>query len=335
LRVEKGRSMRGLINRFPEFLADAISIGERVGLAPASAKINNIVISGLGGSGIGGTIISQLIAHEAKVPVTVNKTYGIPEFVNENTLLIGCSYSGNTEETLDAIDAAKAKGAQIACITSGGKLAEWAVRNDWNCIVVPGGNPPRAMVAYALTELFFLMMHYQVISNNYISELKAASNLLNDQRESLEKQGKELANQLNGKRIVAYADQTFAGVAERFRQQVNENAKQLCWHHALPEMNHNELVGWAGGDKEIGVLIFRNDSDHDRTKLRMDLSKGIYLKYTPTVIEVNSKGSSNIERAYFHILLGDWISIHLAELNGIDPIEIKVIDYLKSELGKV
>jgi len=327
--------MRGLINRFPEFLADAISIGENAGLTPATKQINNIVISGLGGSGIGGTIIAQLIAHEAKVPVTVNKTYGIPEFVNENTLLIGCSYSGNTEETLDAIEAAKEKGAQIACITSGGKLAEWAVRNNWNCIVVPGGNPPRAMVAYALTELFFIMMHYQVISADYVSDLKAAAALVTENREALESQGKELARQLNGKRIVAYADQTFAGVAERFRQQVNENAKQLCWHHALPEMNHNELVGWAGGDKSIGVLILRNDSDHSRTKLRMDLSKDIYLKYTQTVIEVNSKGSSNVERAFFHILLGDWISIHLAELNDIDPIEIKVIDFLKSELGKV
>ncbi|MBL4702886.1 MAG: hypothetical protein JKY54_00050, partial [Flavobacteriales bacterium] len=170
---------------------------------------------------------------------------------------------------------------------------------------------------------------------DYLSQLESAANLVSSKRGELEEQGKKLASELNGKRIVIYADQTFAGVAERFRQQINENAKQLCWHHALPEMNHNELVGWAGGDDAIGVFILRNTSDHKRTKVRMDLTRNIYKNYTNTVIEVNSTGNSNVERAYYHILLGDWISIHLAELNDVDPIEIKVIEYLKSELGKI
>lgn len=327
--------MRGLIDRFPEFLEDAISIGKQAHLTAGKGNIHNIVISGLGGSGIGGTIISLLVAHESKVPIVVNKTYGIPNFVDENTLLIACSYSGNTEETLDAVEAAKQKGAEIACVTSGGRLARLASDNNWNCIVVPGGNPPRSMLAYSLTQLFFLLNHYDIIGTSYLKEIEEAQKLLLNERTALEELGLDITKQLNGKRIVAYADQTFAGVAERFRQQINENSKQLCWHHVLPEMNHNELVGWGGGDATIGVLVFRNESDHARTKVRMDLSRGIWNSYTDTVIEVVSKGNSNVERAFYHILLGDWISIHMAEINNVDPIEIKVIDYLKSELGKI
>ncbi len=323
------------MNKFPEFLADAVNIGQSVALAKSDTEIHNVCISGLGGSGIGGTIISQLVANEAQLPITVNKTYGIPAYVGKNTLFIACSYSGNTEETLDAVEAAHGRGAHIACITSGGKLARLASDNNWNCIVVPGGNPPRSMLAYSLTQLFFLFRHYGITRNDHISNLIAASELLLEHRDELETNALEMARELNGKRIVAYADQPFSGVAERFRQQVNENSKQLCWHHALPEMNHNELVGWGGGDNSIAVVLFRNESDHPRTKVRMDLSRGIWDRYTDTILEASSIGDSNVERAFYLILLGDWISLHLAELNNVDPIEIKVIDYLKSELGKI
>lgn len=327
--------MKLLIDRFPEFLSDAISIGEGAQLSPLTKKINNIVITGLGGSGIGGTIISQLVAHELNVPVVIHKNYGIPNFVDHNTLLIGCSYSGNTEETLNAIDAAKSKGAQIACITSGGQLETLAKDNQWNCILVPGGNPPRAMLAYSLTQLFFLFVHYGLINSNYLSQIKTAQKLLLAEKESIINLAKTIVTKINGKRIVAYGDSVFAGVIERFRQQLNENSKQLAWHHALPEMNHNELVGWGGGDDSIAVLIFRSDFDNPRTKIRMDLSQKIFKNYTPTVLELNAKGANHIEQAFYHILLGDWISILLAESNDVDPIEIKVIEYLKSELAKV
>ncbi|MDC3337726.1 bifunctional phosphoglucose/phosphomannose isomerase [Flavobacteriales bacterium] len=327
--------MKLLIDRFPEFLSDAISIGEGAQLSPLTKKINNIVITGLGGSGIGGTIISQLVAHELNVPVVIHKNYGIPNFVDHNTLLIGCSYSGNTEETLNAIDAAKSKGAQIACITSGGQLEALAKDNQWNCILVPGGNPPRAMLAYSLTQLFFLFVHYGLINSNYLSQIKTAQKLLLAEKGSIINLAKTIVTKINGKRIVAYGDSVFAGVIERFRQQLNENSKQLAWHHALPEMNHNELVGWGGGDDSIAVLIFRSDFDNPRTKIRMDLSQKIFKNYTPTVLELNAKGANHIEQAFYHILLGDWISILLAESNDVDPIEIKVIEYLKSELAKV
>ena len=132
-----------------------------------------------------------------------------------------------------------------------------------------------------------------------------------------------------------YSDNAISGVSERFRQQLNENSKQLAWHHALPEMNHNELVGWGGGDNTIGVVLLRSSFDNPRTMIRMDLSKKIFGHHTQTIVELCALGESPTEQVFYLVLLGDWISLILAELNGVDPIEIEVIDFLKSELGKV
>jgi glucose/mannose-6-phosphate isomerase len=327
--------MRSLIEQFPEFLADAIEIGKKADLVNSTTTIDNVVITGLGGSGIGGTIIAQLVASEMHVPIVVHKNYGIPNFVGPTTLLIGCSYSGNTEETLDAIHSAREKGAQIACITSGGQLSQLALENGWNCIRVPGGNPPRSMFAYSLTQLFFLFIHYRLIGTEHLLGLQAAQDLLRKDRGQIQALAVSLAQQLNGKRIVVYSDNAFSGVTERFRQQLNENSKQLAWHQALPEMNHNELVGWGGGDSTIGVVLFRSSFDNPRTMIRMDLSKKVFSRHTQTIVELYAKGESQTEHAFYLVLLGDWISLILAELNGVDPIEIEVIDFLKSELGRV
>jgi len=327
--------MRSLIEQFPEFLADAIEIGKQAELVSSTTNIDSVVIIGLGGSGIGGTIISQLVASEIRVPVVVHKDYGLPNFVGPTTLLIGCSYSGNTEETLDAIRSARKKGAQIACITSGGQLSQLANENAWNCIRLPSGNPPRAMFAYSLTQLFFLLMHYRLIGTKHLLGLQAAQSLLQKSREQIQSLANSVAKQLNGKRIVVYSDNAISGVSERFRQQLNENSKQLAWHHALPEMNHNELVGWGGGDSTIGVVLLRSSFDNPRTMIRMDLSKKIFGHHTQTIVELCALGESPTEQVFYLVLLGDWISLILAELNGVDPIEIEVIDFLKSELGKV
>jgi len=124
-------------------------------------------------------------------------------------------------------------------------------------------------------------------------------------------------------------------VAVRLRQQLNENSKILCWHHVVPEMNHNELVGWRKENNDLAVIYLRNDDDYQRNQVRININKEIISSYTNTIIEIDSKGASLIERAIYLVHLSDWISFHLATLRGVDPVEIKVIDYLKGELGKV
>ena len=146
---------------------------------------------------------------------------------------------------------------------------------------------------------------------------------------------KEVANQLHGKIPIIYTTDRMESVAVRLRQQINENSKMLCWHHVIPEMNHNELVGWRIKDDKLAVLYMRNNDDFKRNQVRIDINKEIISKYSSNIIEVHSKGSSLVERAMYFVHLGDWISWYLSEMRGVDAIEVDVIDYLKSELSKV
>lgn len=146
---------------------------------------------------------------------------------------------------------------------------------------------------------------------------------------------KKTAKSLFEKTTVAYSEASLEGVITRFRQQINENSKSLGWEHVFPEMNHNELVGWAGGKEEYAVLIFRSSFEHSRTSVRINISKEIFKKYTSTVLEFDAKGDTFLSQTFYHILLGDWISVYLAELHKVDDVEVKVIDFLKAELAKI
>jgi len=327
--------MYTLIDGFADQLKDAISIGQNAELKSSDKTITSVVITGLGGSGIGGKIVSQLVANEAKVPFSLYNNYDLPAHVGPNTLVIASSYSGNTEETLGALEDALSKGAEVACITSGGRVLEICKEHNLNHIVIPGGNPPRTMLAYSLTQQFYLLSNYGIISNDFETGLNAALNRLSSEKDEIKSAANELAGKLLGKRVVIYSEAEYEGVGVRFRQQLNENSKELCWHHVFPEMNHNELVGWGGGSDVISVVLFRNKDDNDRTQVRMDLSKGIWNRHTPHINEVWSKGDSMIEKSFYLILLGDWVSYYLAEKKGVDPVEIEVINFLKGELSKI
>jgi len=327
--------MKRLVSIFTTQLKEALIIGAEAQLNPNKKEIQNVLITGLGGSGIGGKIVSQLVADECNVPIVINNTYDIPSFVNEKTLVIVSTFSGNTEETLFAMKAAQAKGAEIAIITSGGEALEIAKANNYNHIILPPGDSPRAMFSYSFTQQFYLLNHYGLISGEFVADIEASINLLDTENDAIKSEAATIAKQLEGKTTVIYAEAKYEGVATRFRQQLNENAKVLCWHHVFPEMNHNELVGWAGGSDNLAVVVFRNDDDFDRTQVRMEISKEVFKKHTTTYIEVNSKGESAIEKALYLILLGDWISVDLAALLDVDDIEVNIISHLKGELAKL
>jgi len=327
--------MKTLISNFSKQLDEAINIGKNAQLSSPENKISNVLISGLGGSGIGGSIISQLVEKEATVPINVNKDYFIPEYVNQSTLVIICSYSGNTEETLSAMKLSCKKNANIVCITSGGEVLDIAKEQNLNHIIIPGGMPPRACLGYSLTQLFYVLNHFRIIGNSFEGDLEASIKLLENEKDNILEEARSIATKLFNKTPIIYSTTSTEGVAVRFRQQLNENAKMLCWHHVFPEMNHNELVGWRTQNKELAVVIFRNETDYDRVQKRIEICKEIFTKYTSTIIEVHSKGNSPLEKALYLIHLGDWISWFLSELNKLDAMEIDVINHLKSELAKV
>ena len=327
--------MNDYINDFTNHLTDAISIANNTTLIPCNKEIRNVLICGLGGSGIGGTIVADIVSPKVNIPIAATKDYSIPNFVNEHTLVIANSYSGNTEETLFALEKCQAKGAEIAVITSGGKLKTIAEENNYTKIIIPGNQPPRAMFGYAFTELFFMLNHYNLIDDSFKSDFEKAIALLDTEKSDIQKQAMDLAKKIYKQTPVIYVANGFEGVAVRFRQQINENSKMLCWHHVVPEMNHNELLGWRTNVDDLAVVYFRNKCDYERNQIRMDINKKVISKYTDNISEIWSKGDSVIENSLYHINLGDWVSWYLSEMNNVDAIEIDVINFLKGELGKI
>ncbi len=325
--------MKDLVQNFTQQLKEAKTIAEKAVVSNEST-IHNILITGLGGSGIGGTIISELISDSCKVPVLINKDYFLPAFVDKHTLVVISSYSGNTEETISVLDKAIACGAQIVCVTSGGKVFESAKQHHFDFIQIPGGMPPRSCIGYCLVQLIKILVVKGFADAKLFSDLDATIGLLEKENDNIKSEAGKVATKLLHKIPVLYSLGVCEGVVFRFRQQINENSKMLCWHHTFPEMNHNELVGWTTKNENLCVVTFHTSFDFDRTKKRYEVCKPIFEKYSSGVIDIFAKGNSKLEQFFYLINIGDWISCYLADLKGIDPVEVNVIDYLKGELAK-
>ncbi|NND93759.1 MAG: bifunctional phosphoglucose/phosphomannose isomerase [Flavobacteriales bacterium] len=328
------KDMTGYVKDYTTHLRTAVEIGKSAEFNVPEKEYHNIVVTGLGGSGIGGTIVSQLVQDQLKVPMLVNNDYKLPAYVGKNSLVIVSSYSGNTEETLSAMDIAMERGAEIACITAGGKVLARANEKGYNYIKIPTGIPPRGSFGLNSPQVLYVLHKYGFIDGTFEKELLDAATSLDNNSSAIQEEAKGIAKGIHGTVPIIYSDAAYQGVSIRLRQQINENAKMLCWHHVFPEMNHNELVGWAGGDERFSVIMMRTEGDHIRTQMRMNLSKAIFKQHTEKVFEIYAKGDTVIERSYYLIHVGDWISVILADIVGADAIEVDVIDYLKGELAK-
>lgn len=327
--------MDKLIAQFPKHISDAIDIAKNSALKiNDSTSFENVVVCGMGGSGIGGRLVAQWFSDTAKTPIISVQSYDLPNFVNEKTLVIGSSYSGNTEETISAIHQAHKKNATIAGVCSGGELYKFCKENNYDCIKVPGGNPPRSMLAFSVIQLVHILSKAGVIKSDALKEIDHCRHLLNTELLPIKQEAKKLAEFVHNKQCIIYTNTNLEAVAIRARQQFNENSKILCWHHVFPEMNHNELVGWGGGHDGLAPVYLISSFLSERNALRANLSMEIMSKKTPHLLKINGKGNSLIEESFYFIHIVDWASIYLAELNGVDPIEIKVIEYLKDTLSK-
>ena len=326
--------MQTLVEGFPGQLEEALRIGKSAVLSEAAHPIRNVLISGLGGSGIGGTIVSEFAFDASPVPVSVTKGYFIPAFVDQHSLVIISSYSGNTEETLACMEQAIAKKAHIVCITSGGKVAELAKQYKLDHILIPGGMPPRSCLGFSLVQLVIIFAKHKLLPASSVTAMENSVTLLKNEQTFIRSQAETLAKNLHGRTPVIYCTTNYEGIAIRFRQQLNENAKVLCWHHVIPEMNHNELVGWAGGNEEISVVLFSDPDEYERNNYRIAINKDIITRFTPHFTDIIAKGKSQIEKSIYLIHLGDWASVYLANLRGVDAIEVNVINFLKGELSK-
>ena len=326
--------MKELIEAFPDNIKEAINIAESTSLKKPVSAIHNIVMCGLGGSGIGAKMVANWLQDEMKVPVSLVNDYTLPAFVDKHTLVIGSSYSGNTEETTIAIEEAQSRACHIIGICSGGKLEQFCKDNGYDCIVVPGGNPPRSALAYSVIQLLHIFATLGFVSHDHKQHMLKGGALIEANQEGIHVLAKEMASHLFGKVGVYYAETKYEGVIVRARQQFNENSKYLGWHHVIPEMNHNELVGWTGGDDRFAPIFFNTGDLHPRNYRRFEISKTAIEKKCGKVFNVSAKGDSFIERSLYLINVVDWASYYLCEMNGADIIDIEIIDYLKGELAK-
>lgn len=331
--------MKELIQGFPAQLTESLEIAANAKLSVAKAPIHNVVVAGMGGSGIGGTLIKALTGDEITVPIDVVKSYDVPAYINANTLFIACSFSGNTEETLSAAEKAKAKGAQIVAITSGGKMAEFVKANGYDSITIPGrSNSPRASIGYSFIQLFLILNHHGLTPSTHFNEIQASIALLESESTDIHAIAQKLTSYFFKKLPILYGDTKLEAVLVRTQQQIAENSKQLSHVNVIPEMNHNELVGWKFPEvvfQNAATLLIRTSFDHPRTVIRMDVCKGIFEKVAGQVVELQAKGNSFVEQSIYLINVLDWVSFYLAEANQVDPFPVDVINYLKDELSKV
>lgn len=327
--------MEKLIESFPQHILEAIKITENVQFSRRETAIQHVLICGLGGSGIGGDLVTDLTAAEITVPIIVNKGYELPAFADADTLLILCSYSGNTEETLSCAEEAIRRGLKPVCIASGGKLKELATANGFDFIELPGGFPPRTTLGFGSTILFYVLDSFGLIDLSVGEEMAAVSDFLAANQAAIKTESQALAKKLGGKTVIAYAEDRIKSVALRLKQQINENAKSNCWINAIPELNHNELVGWRFKNDTLAALNLRTDYENPRNVLRFDFIKPTVADHVSTLYEVRAKGESLLQQYFYHVHFGDWLSYYMALEHGVDPVEVNVIDALKGHLSSV
>ena len=328
--------MDQLIARFTDQLEEAIEIGQNASIRPLDSDISHVYVAGLGGSGIGADFVANFIREECKVPYLVGKGYHIPAYIGPDSLCVVSSYSGNTEETLMSFEQMLKTGARIICIASGGKIIEKAKELNLDYVRVADNWPsPRACLGYSVVAQLYMLQKLGLISGNATGQVKSSIDLIKAETDDIKTKAAKIAGFLHGKLPIIYGTDLLTPVLVRFRQQINENAKALCWHHEIPEMNHNELVGWRDKNNDLAVVILRSKLDFARNQTRIDINKEIISNYTDTIIEVYAKGDSHIEQSLYLVHIVDWISWYLSDLRGMDSIEVKVIDFLKGELAKV
>lgn len=328
----------------PEQCEEALAIGHRSAVPADFAYINNIVVTGLGGSAIGGDFLRLLVSEKIAVPVIVNRDYTLPKFINEKTLLFAVSYSGNTEETISAYRQAKEQGARVIALTNGGKLKELAEKDGTPVIIVPAGVSPRAATGYLLIPVLAVLEKLELL-NNLTTDFNEMLGLIKDLREKLAPESPEevnLAKQL-ARRILDRIPVIWAAsgntevVSTRWKGQINENGKAPAYWNIFPELNHNEIVGFEEPQellKKLEIIILRDKYDHPRVQKRMEITKEIIKEKVSGINEVWSSGESKLARLFSLTYIGDYVSVYLASMYGIDPTPVKNIDYLKNKLAE-
>ena len=335
--------MLSIIRNFPRQWKEAGEIGREFLPPPRWKKLDKIVITGLGGSAMGGDILSSYLNEEIAIPIFVNRHYTLPHFVDENTLLLVVSYSGNTEETISAYHQGIDLSAQVVAITSGGKLRKLSTAAGIPLVIVPPGMPPRTALGYLFLPSLIILEKLGLVQaqSKDIEEtgflLEELSRRWAPLSPRSENRPRDLARKLLGKLPLIYGSELLKAACRRWKTQINENSKSLAYSVVFPELNHNEIVGWEGMKelrKNIEIIILRDKGDQERIKKRIEITKSVLGGRPGGIEEVWSEGESLLARLFSLIYLGDWTSFYLGILYGVDPTPVQLIESLKRKLAK-
>jgi glucose/mannose-6-phosphate isomerase len=318
----------------PDQLRDALWRLESAKLEPAEAAA--VVVCGMGASAIGGDLAAAALGDRLSRPLSVVRGYELPCPTSTDCTVLCSSYSGNTEETLACYEGAEALGARRIVATTGGALAEAARRDGVPVVGLPAGLQPRAAVGY----MFVVAAEVAALAGaapRIHTEVDSSAAHLEDRRDALASRAVELAAGLEGSVPVIYGSGPTAPVAYRWKCQLNENAKLPAFSGELPEMDHNEIVGWDSGDPVTTAFsaVFLEDRDqHPRERQRFELTAKLIADSAHTVERIESEGETRTERILWGVLLGDLVSLAAAARRSVDPAPVDVIERLKDELGR-
>ena len=319
----------------PDHLRDALWRVESARISPAES--DGLLVCGMGGSAIGGDLAAAALGDRLRRPLATIRDYELPSWANDSWTVLCSSYSGGTEETLACFEAAGEVGARRIVASTGGDLVELARAADVPVIGLPGLLPaPRVGVAYMLVcaaEVAALAG----VAPRIADEIEAAASFLEAAVGELRDRATEIAETLAGTLAVVYGAGLSTPVARRWKTQINENAKLPSYFGELPEADHNDICGWEGvpaTGARVAAVMIEEPGQSPRVRRRFELTAAAIEASGSTAIRIEAAGESRCERLLWALMLGDLVSLDMAQARGVDPLPIEAIENLKSALGR-
>ena len=339
-RLDSGHMLER-IQEFPVQCQVAWENAARFPWPQAPEGLENIVIAGMGGSAIAGDLLADLALDSCPVPILIHRNYGLPAFVGRRSLVIASSYSGNTEETLDATREASKRGASIVGLTTGGALGKLAAEVGFPCFEIRYRSSPRAALAHSFVALLHFLQRIGLLPNQQealmeaVRDLQAMQNSVGVQVPTGSNLAKQLAHHCYGRLTVVYGVGFLGSVARRWKTQLNENTKAWAFYDVLPEMNHNAILGYQQPDElaaDSFVVLLDSALNRPQNRKRAAVTGEILSRAGVRHQVVEAEGQAMLAQMLTAIHLGDYVSFYLAALYGIDPTPIEAIDLLKRRL---
>ena len=317
--------MIDFLERFQEQIVEGYRIGQSV---QVSGKFESIVVCGMGGSVLGGRILKSYLGNQT--PVFIVDDYTLPDFVNSKSLVFVSSYSGNTEEALEAYKQTLGRKLTTIVLSNGGKLEELAVQNKTPLIKIPTCPQPRLSYGYQFFSMLKVLENFGLVKAD--KQIENVAVFIGMQKEKIKSKAKDIAKQLVGKIPVIYASKSMEAAAYKWKINFNENCKCSAFYNVFPEQNHNELNGFLKANGHLHLIFLKNKDDHPRVRKRMEAVRIVAEENKIDSITIEAEGSNLLERIFWTIYLGDWVSYFLALEYGIDPVPVELVEKLKEML---